>query len=219
MKIKEKEIAVAFRKKGYSISEISDKLKVAKSTVSIWVKEVVLSKNAQKRLQSRWNNGVRKSRITSINKRLKRDLCEYEKASYIISKTKFDSFQQAVLCSLIFWCEGSKSDNESLSFINSDPDLISLFLKLLRENFDIDESRMRICMYLHQYHDKLAQLRFWSIVTKVPEENFFKIHIKSNTGKNIHKNYQGCISVRYYDIALARRLRYIAKGYMKGPIG
>jgi orotate phosphoribosyltransferase-like protein len=43
--------AIALRKRGYSVKEIAEKLHIAKSTSSLWVREIKLNKKAQQRLK------------------------------------------------------------------------------------------------------------------------------------------------------------------------
>ena len=115
---------------------------------------------------------------------------------------------------MIYWCEGNKSLRDSVFFTNSDPRLIANFLHLFRNSFDIDESKFRVCMHLHDYHNEEKQLNFWSDVTFIPKNQFFKSYKKLNTKKRIRDNYQGCIQVRYYDINIARKLQAVAKEFM-----
>ena len=46
MKLDEQQKAVALRKRGYSMREISERLHVSKSSVSLWVRSVPLSPQA-----------------------------------------------------------------------------------------------------------------------------------------------------------------------------
>ena len=59
--------------------------------------------------------------------------------------------------------EGSKSRG-SLKFANSDPRMIATYLRWLRRFFDVDESRLRLRLYLHEGLDLEAATRFWVVV-------------------------------------------------------
>lgn len=48
-----KQKAFSLRSKGYSVKEISDKLNIAKSTSSLWVRYIKLNKKAKQRLRER----------------------------------------------------------------------------------------------------------------------------------------------------------------------
>jgi len=79
-------------------------------------------------------------------------------------------------------------------------------LKSLRLGFALDESRFRGLIHLHSYHDPKKQLAFWSDVTGIPKSQFQKPYLKPNTGVRKRKNYQGCLSLRYGEAKIARKL-------------
>ena len=64
-----KKEAFNLRKKGYSLGEISDKLHIAKSTSSLWLRNVSLEAKAIKRLNSRKKLGQRKTALIWKNKK------------------------------------------------------------------------------------------------------------------------------------------------------
>jgi hypothetical protein len=68
--------------------------------------------------------------------------------------------------------EGAKTDG-SVGFANSDPRMIALFLVWLRRFFDVDESRLRIRLYLHEGLDLEAANSFWSELTGIPPSQFW----------------------------------------------
>ncbi len=214
MKVKELLRAKELRKRGYSLGEISRELKVSKSSVSIWVKDVSLDNKAKEIL----NTKIHKSQREFIKRNLLNGRIKQEEAKLfaklILKDILIDSKIKMLLCAMIFWCEGTK-DN-SVSFMNSDPELLKTFIKLFRESFELNEGKFRVCVHLHTYHDRDKQLIFWSKMLKIPLNQFIKPFIKLNEGIHIRDNYQGCVSVRYHDSSIARKLKAIAKEFMKG---
>ena len=63
---------------------------------------------------------------------------------------------------------------DTLAFANSDPRLIRIFVTWLRRFFDIDESKLRVRLYLHEGLDLDAATAFWSDVTEIPPSQFYK---------------------------------------------
>ncbi len=57
LKIDEKLRAIRLREKGYSLGEIVEIIEVAKSTVSVWVRNVPLTKIARDRLLTKYHLG------------------------------------------------------------------------------------------------------------------------------------------------------------------
>ena len=220
MKIKERHKAIKLRERGYSLKEIARELGVAKSSVSMWVRDVALSSMAEKRLLTKIKLGQFNA---AKNKLAKTKAIEDEyikKAKKEISELNMGGYYSKLLCALIYWCEGAKSCNAGVNFVNSDPNLIKEFLKLLRSSFELDESKFRPCIHLHSYHDIKKQLDFWSKITDIDKRQFIKPYIKQNAGKRIHAHYEGCIAIKYHSNDLARQLNSVAKAFLGyGDIG
>ncbi len=214
MKISERHKAIILRKSGHSLKEIANKLDVAKSSVSMWVREVELSSAAEKRLLTKIKLG---QFIAAKNKLAKTKAIEdkyFDEALNSINTLNIGGYYSKLLCALIYWCEGSKSNKNGINFVNSDYKLVKTFLRLLRESFELDERKFRPCIHLHSYHNVQEQLDFWSNITDINKRQFIKPYMKINSGKRIHDNYQGCIAIRYHSNDLARRLNSIAKAFI-----
>jgi hypothetical protein len=132
-----------------------------------------------------------------------------------IKSLKINKNYSKLLCSLLYWCEGTKNSKNGVCFINSDPNLIKKFLTLLRASFELNEIKFRPCIHLHAYHSPEIQLDFWPRITNINKQQFIRPYIKPNSGKRIRQNYPGCISIRYHSNDLARRLLAIAKAYFE----
>lgn len=206
--IKFKEKAIKLRRQGYSLKEISKILNIAKSTSSLWLSNVSLSTKAQSRLKSLKILGQYKSINTAHKKRVLQESILLGEVSQFLSKISITPGISKLCCALLFWCEGAKVNN-LVKFTNSDPLLIKTFLHLLRTGFDINESKLRIIMHLHEYHKEKRQKVFWGKVTKIPLRQFHRSYLKPNTGKRKRLNYPGCVSISYYDAKVAKELAAI----------
>lgn len=215
MKHAEKLKAKTLRESGYSLAEIVQKLHVSKSSASIWVRDIVLSKSARKRLATRTTSGLSASHRTTKAKINRKEEELILKARGIINSTPINISHKKIISALIYFCEGNKSIRGGVSFTNSDPGLMNLFLCLFRSSFDLDEKKFSICVHLHPYHDKDKQLEFWSKVTKIPISQFMKPWLKKNSDLYSKKDYQGCANIRYYSTDVARELKTFAIEYMK----
>lgn len=208
--------ACMMRKRGCSINEIYRELGVAKSSVSVWVRNVELSPDAQNRIQSRWTKGQHLAHTTLRLQTYERLNIARKYGVSVIEKFPKTKEAAQIICSLLYWCEGEKSkDDRAFSFVNSDPALVKTFLHLLRFGFGIDERKLRACVHLHSYHDKEKQLQFWSKMTNIPRVQFTKPYQKSSSSKRIREGYAGCISIRYYDVKIARQVQGIARTFLE----
>lgn len=213
MKLQEKQKAISLRIAGYSLTEIAQRVKVSKSTVSNWVRDISLSLEAQCRLSEIVSAGQLKS--AELKKKRKATQLEdyYSKAKrFLISSPLGRNFSK-IACSLIYWCEGGKYEDCMIQFTNSDPNLIAGFLSLLRQSYILDESKFRACLHLHEYHDQNTQIGYWSQVSQIPPKQFIKPYLKKHTAKRIRKNYQGCFQIRYYDAHIARQVLLLGKAF------
>ena len=207
--------AIELRQKGLSINEIYRKIGAAKSSVSVWVRNVPLSSRARNRIKLRWTKGqehawaarraITKKQLSDAN----------TKAGKELLKIKISRGHAQLMCALIYWCEGSKTKNDSwLAFTNSSPELVAVFLKFFREGFHIDPTKFRAKMHLHDYHDEKIQLAFWSRVTKISPAQFTNTYQKPHTGKRKRGDYAGCIVIRYYDARIARQVLALARAFL-----
>lgn len=207
--IKIKGRAIKLRKQGYSIKEISEILKIAKGTSSLWVSIVKLNKKAQARLKKRNVLGQYKS-IEIARKRRQIKKAYFNRIALNSFKNiKLNKGLYKLLCAFLFWTEGGKSTDSYVYFINSDPKMVATFLKLLRRSFKIDEKKLRALVHIHEYHNEKQILNYWSKTTNLPLKQFTKSYKKPHTSKRKRENYKGSIRIRYYDYKIALELRSI----------
>ena len=201
------------RESGHSYQEISRLLGIAKSTAAVWTRDIVLGRGAQYRLDTYVGAARERSGWTrTATKQSGLAQLVQDETPYVQAALR-DQTSDKLLCALIYWCEGAKGDTV-LKFTNSDPNLVRRFLALLRRSFVIDEHKLRAIIHLHEYHNPRAQTLFWSKMTNIPIEQFYKPYQKLSSGKRRRKGYPGCICVSYYDAWVARRLLTIARLYL-----
>ncbi len=213
-RIEDKEKAIALRKQGYSLKEISEHLKIAKSTASVWLSSINLSVSAQKRLAKKQILGQYKTVLLKRELKNLRIKADEAKAYRIIRNLSFSQGYIKLCCALMWWCEGNKNSS-FLRFTSSDVTLIKNYLSLLRKGFALDESKFRVLVHLHTYHNDDTQKKFWSQVTKIPLSQFNKSFQKKNTGKRTKENYPGCIALTYYDAKIAKELEALYNEFTK----
>lgn len=213
-----KEKAISLRKQGYSIKEISKQLGIAQSTSSLWLSKIELDSKATNRISQRRAVGRSNALVTRRNKRLHLLEGYLQNGEKLVNELILNKFHSKLLCALLFWAEGEKSQHY-VTFINSDPSMIITFLSLLRKSFKIDENKLRALVHIHEYHNDLEIKKLWSRITKIPLSQFYKSYSKPHTGKNTREGYKGSISIRYYDYRIALELHAIYNGLAKKYTG
>ena len=209
-----KERAVSLRKLGFSIKEIAKTLNISISTSSAWLSEVYLSPEAKQILAQKKILGQIKSSVVIKEKTRQRKVISDAEALQLVKNIEPSSNLDALLCSILYWAEGSKNCS-NVGFTNSDPKMISTFLKLFRSAFVLDESKFHCLVHVHEYHNDLDEKQFWSEVTNIPLSQFFRSYHKPHTGKRKKTNYHGTISVRYYDSKIAVKINSIYNMYVQ----
>jgi hypothetical protein len=196
-----REQAIAMRKDGKSYREIREVIPVSKSSLSLWLKDVVLTDEQRERFKQLNHNGRTKAARTIQARRLARQAATIDAAKAQISAVaESELFVAGVVA---YWAEGCKSKpwrpGEEVDFINSDPDLIRLFIRWL-SLIGVDDDRLQFRISIHESADVQAAHRFWASVVGVAPEAFEKATIKRHNPKTVRKNvgehYHGCLTVR-----------------------
>jgi len=134
MKKKLKNKAIELRKSGISITQIASILNVSKSSVSLWVREILISEEQKIFLLKRSSTMASVKRSSdALAKRL-----EWQKMGASIARKLDPSF---IAGCMLYWGEGSKGRN-SLQICNSDCNLLKVFLDFLQKHFNISSKEV-----------------------------------------------------------------------------
>ncbi len=201
------------------MNEISAQVGVAKSSVSLWVRNLPLSPQALARIASLQTAGQRASQKVNLEKTRKNLLIAKEEAVTIVERIVITPDLALLTCALLYWCEGAKDKNDqTFTFSNSDPELVRAFMKLMRNGLTLDERKLRVRIHLHEYHNELSMKKFWSEVTGIPMEQFSKPYWKPHTAKTIKDGYPGCVHIEYYDVKIARKIYATARAFIESVV-
>jgi hypothetical protein len=223
-RLKLKEKVKKFRKKGKTYSEIQKSLGIAipKSTLSYWCSNIKLPKEYQDRIQKIILKNAHKGRATAlIVNRIKREkyLKSVADRNKHLARLLENKDIAKIALAMLYLGEGSKKQRGFMTFANSDPFIISLFLSSLRYCYNIDESKFR-CTLMCRADHKIKKLeKFWSQVTKIPLSQFYKARSDARTiGKPSKKpDYKGVCCIDYFSADLFIELMQIPGIIYKGP--
>ena len=138
-----------------------------------------------------------------LRKEAEIERCRLEAQDHIGVLTERDRLMYALA---LYAGEGSKSDDK-IVFANSDPQLVRVFLGWLRRAFDIDESRLRMRLYLHEDLDLDRALQFWSVTTSIPVGQFQKtFRAPADHTMRGNRHVYGCAGLVYCSSLLHRRV-------------
>lgn len=191
-KKEEKSIAIKLRREGKTYSEILSVIPVTKSTLSIWLGSVDLSKKQKQRTTAERLAGLKRGGEVKRKQRIERQNNLFlEVKSEISNLSHRDLFLiGVVLC----WAEGSKEKEgrpgSGVAFSNMDSRMIMVFLEWLDKICKIPRNMITFEIMVHKSHkDKLSHIkRHWSEISGFPETDFSTVYWKSNRIKTNRKN-------------------------------
>lgn len=100
----------------------------------------------------------------------------------------------------LYWAEGYKAPSSSgVDFANSDPSMITAFLKFLRTCYQFDENRLRVQLYAYSNQNIDELINFWSNLTSIPSKQFTKPYIRTDFKIDGRKMEYGLVHIRYSD--------------------
>lgn len=191
MKFYDRDIVKKVRKgrsSGLSLRELEKRFGIPNSTISRWVRDIKIGDQRYKKA---------------------REFEEQEKARFknLLPQLRVDADMAKVLASVFYWCEGSKYPSSNvLAFSNSDPNLVVLFLSLLRKGFVVDESKFRVHLQLHTTHDLEEVSCYWSKLLGISRKQFYKPTVTEPTGRMKRSGYLGTCTLKYNDVRLLLQL-------------
>lgn len=208
----DKKTARLLRKQGFSYGEINRALtrKRPKSTLSYWFKDIPLSEYRKEELRERFAPKLAAAREKAIEaKRAKRErrLKEIEERNSGIKQVLGNPDARKALLGVLYAANGAK---KAFSFSSSNPDIIRLYLYLLRTSFRIDESKLR-CTVLARADSPLPELTYyWAKETAIPTEQFYTTRKDARTiGKDARKGSFGTCRIEYMSADLFREVMSI----------
>ena len=187
-KLEAQEKAREMRADGRTLLDIATVLGVAKSSVSVWVRDVEFEPKPRRAAAHRRPHPQHLAKLAEIDEcnRLGIDRMG------VLSDEAFLAAGAALYAG-----EGSKRDGHVM-FANTDPTMVRFFCAWLRRFFEIDESRLRMRVYLHEGLDLDAAEQFWADMTSIPRRQFgapYRAEANATRRKTMHEH--GCAYVGY----------------------
>ncbi len=157
-----------------------------------------------------------------IARRKFRELQEKRTVEISVREIKEISRRELWLLGVIaYWCEGAKQKEDNVSqgiiFANSDPILLTLFVKWLREILKIKDDAINYSLYIHQSANFSRALNYWNKTLKIPKDKLIKVifkkHVIKTNRKNTGASYYGLIRIA---VKKSTNLNRIIKGWVLG---
>jgi transposase len=219
-----RERAASWRRQGHSYREIQAALGTSRSTLSEWLRNIPLTEEHRAALAEKSLTASRRraAAVHAASRARDRRLSK-EAADQVGTLSHRELFVAGVVA---YWAEGAKTKpwgrREGVDFINSDPDMVRLFLNWL-DLVGVSKEDLTYRVAIHENADIAAALRFWSDVVETPAELFLRPTLKRHNPrtprKNVGRRYHGCLAVEVRRSAdLNSRIRGWFDGIVAGSL-
>lgn len=149
------------------MKEIARLVGVSLSSVSYWVRDVPLTDDQRAELRRRMSCNGRAAAAAGRSTAARKIRRTYQEHGRQLAE---EARPMHIAGSMLYWAEGSKSRN-SVQFVDSDPVMVSFFVRFLRREYDIPDEAFRVACNL--FADHLERQReieqFWLDTLNLPE--------------------------------------------------
>ncbi|MEU3776504.1 hypothetical protein AB0F11_25555 [Streptomyces sp. NPDC032472] len=207
------------RLQGMTYDEIQLELGCSKSSISLWVRD--LPKPDRQRTKEEATAAARRGWERTLEMRDEERLQTKRDAAREIGSI---SDRELFLIGVgLYWSEGSKDKayerRERAIFVNSDPDMVRVYLAWLRL-LGVSGEHIRFNVAIHETADTAAAELFWADLVGADSGKFLTTALKRHNPKTSRKHtgedYYGCLAIRVLQSAeLYRRI----EGWWCGIVG
>lgn len=204
------------RTKGKSLNEITQCLRVPKSTVRYWCRDISLSETQLQSLSQ-------KQKIAGIlaSEKARQERIHTTQRLFDEGVSEISQLNQRELFLLgiaLYWAKGYRKGDGEFGFTNSDPRMIRFIIRWLQESCKIPREKIysRICINsIHKGRINVIN-EFWSKNTSIPLKQFTKptfINVKSKKRYLNSSEYFGTLRIK---VRQSTNLRRKISGWIGG---
>lgn len=207
------------RAQGMTYDRIQLELGCSKSSISLWVRD--LPKPDRTRTPEEASAIARRGWEATLQRRDdERQLTKQDAAAVIGTMTDRELFLFGVG---LYWAEGTKDKpharRERVTFVNSDPNMITVFLSWLRL-VGAEAKHLKFRVMIHESADVRGAEQYWADLVRTDPAFFGKTTLKRHNPKTVRKNvgeaYRGCLVI---DVQQSADLYRRIEGWWCGIVG
>ncbi len=205
---------------GLSYNEIGDRLGVSKSTLSYWLRDLILSDQHKARLQERLdaNRQAFAARAWPINRERHEQArrIAYGAGLAVAAQIPNVPAVHEIAFAMLYLGEGAKNGNRVLVG-STTPDILRYTIWALQTVYDVDDSRIlcRLHLVVAAKHLEEDLRQWWSDQLNVPQDRFrHTAYDQRRREVVLTEDYHGVCNVLCLDTALQQRILGTARGYL-----
>ncbi|MBP6885839.1 MAG: hypothetical protein KBC02_01170 [Candidatus Pacebacteria bacterium] len=214
-----REQARALRRQGASISDVTKRLGVSKSSASRWCADLELTAIQQERLAIRTQGAVRLGQLRgALAQKKKRqtvvDFHMQKGLQHFATLTDAEFFMAGIA---LYLAEGAKTMRQ-VHFVNADPRVVLFMMRWLRRFYNKGADDFSVSVLINEQH-RLRERRiveFWSNYLSIPAKQFRKTVFVRTLQKKIYENTDRYYGTLRFTVLKSTQLYYIISGLMEG---
>ncbi len=204
--------AHALRRSGKSIKEIARSLHVSPSTVSLWVRDIVLTSVQENTLRARMIAAGDRGRLMGAETNRRKRLEKISRARKEAAR-EIQSLSRRELLYLglgLYWGEGTKAVSSALAISNSDPAILITAMQWFERCFEIRRDDFRPRIFINATHRDREQklLAYWAKMLRLPKSQFSKTVFITRPNKKVYENHETYYGIVALRIRRGTNLRY-----------
>lgn len=206
------------RAQGMTYNEIQAELGCSKSSVSLWVRDLPKPEPrcTPEEQRARMNAGLARLRAAQDEERVATRQSARNEVGHVTDRELF------LFGVGLYWAEGQKSKpyarRERVVFVNSDPDMIRVFLAWL-DLLEVERERLHFHVMIHESADVAGAEQYWADLVGISRSDLGKTTLKRHNPKTVRKNtadnYHGCLVV---GVAKSAQLYLRIEGWWDGIV-
>lgn len=208
MKLEKKIQAIALRKNGLSFKQIAQQINVSLGSVSYWLRDIVLSDAARRKLDQRKILGYERQRVARLNNSKQKLENLYVKCNEELGGVSDrDLFVAGIM---LYAGEGTKNRpprSQRVEFTNADFRLVTIFIRFLMKCCNTPKEAIHLRLFLNKDMDEYATKQIWSDLSGIPLRQFSRVQFKPNlNGRYGKKAIYGTMHVEVYNKRLFQQI-------------
>lgn len=209
--------ATEMRREGLSINDIASKLKISKSTASLWCKHLKLTDAQKLHLKQKTFLAGNHGRLLGAKRNQeKKDAVikrELQSASEELAVEGKNGLRMMAVG--LYWAEGSKTDARFI-FTNSDPAMMKIMIHFLEHFMNISRDRFRFTIQINQSHkDRIEEVqRFWTKTLGFGRVHFTNPYFVKTVSRKVYANHSSHFGLVRLRILKSSGLQYRMLGYI-----
>lgn len=195
--VQDRNKAIELRKRGWTYNEIQRELSVAKSSLSLWFKDLHLTEREMDQLRSRKdsNRGRGRAKAAASNRanRLERQKILISQSEHEFLKRRWDPLFLVGVA--LYWSQGVKTAS-SVQFVSSDPEMVKTFVMWLEKFENAPRINLAYRLFIHTPYYPGECENFWSKHLNISLSCFKKTIYKQTSHPIKPKSdYKGALKV------------------------